>query len=70
MNNYYQAEMSYLTQPEMSAKAESRIEKMEALKDMIYDLENELDALYENGICDDDKEWELEELRDQLSMMA
>ena len=70
MNNYYQAEMNYLTQPELSAKEESRIEKMEALKDMIYDLENELDALYEDGICDEDKEWELEELKNSLSMMA
>ncbi len=46
------------------------LQAVEELKDMIYSLENELDELYEAGITDDDKEWELEELKERLSSMA
>lgn len=69
-SNYYQAEKRYLTPSDMDSKTEQHFQAVEELKDMIYSLENELDELYEAGITDDDKEWELEELKDRLSAMA
>lgn len=69
-SSYYEAEKRYLTPSEMDSKTEQHLQAVEELKDMIYSLENELDELYEAGIIDDDKEWELEELKDRLSSMA
>lgn len=69
-NSYYEAEKRYLTPSEMDSKTERHLQAVEELKDMIYSLENELDELYEAGITDDDKEWELEELKERLSSMA
>lgn len=69
-SNYYQAEKRYLTPSAMDSKAEQHFQAVEELKGMIYNLENELDELYEAGITDDDKEWELEELKDRLSATA
>lgn len=69
-NSYYEAEKKYLTPSEMDSKTEQHLQTVEELKDMIYSLENELDELYEAGITDDDKEWELEELKERLSSMA
>ena len=69
-NSYYQAEKRYLTPSDMDIKAEQHFQAVEELKGMIYNLENELDELYEAGITDDDKEWELEEIKDRLSSMA
>ena len=51
----------------MDSKTEQHLQAVEELKDMIYSLENELDELYEAGIIDDDKEWELEELKERLT---
>lgn len=69
-SSYYEAEKRYLTPAEMNSKAEQHLQAVEELKDMIYSLENELDELYEAGIADDEKEWELEELKERLSSMA
>ena len=69
-SSYYEAEKRYLTPSEMDSKTEQHLKAVEELKDMIYSLENELDELYEAGITDDDKEWELEELKERLSSMA
>ncbi len=69
-SSYYEAEKRYLTPSEMDSKTEQHLQTVEELKDMIYSLENELDELYEAGIIDDDKEWELEELKERLTSMA
>lgn len=69
-SSYYEAEKRYLTPAEMDSKTEQHLQAVEELKDMIYSLENELDELYEAGIADDEKEWELEELKERLSSMA
>ncbi len=69
-SSYYEAEKKYLTPSEMDSKTEQHLQTVEELKDMIYSLENELDELYEADITDDEKEWELEELKDRLSSMA
>lgn len=69
-SSYYEAEKRYLTPAEMDSKTEQHLQTVEELKDMICSLENELDELYEAGITDDEKEWELEELKERLLSMA
>lgn len=60
-NTYFKAEQNYLT-PVDSVEQDSK----ESLKDMIYELENALDVLYEAGEAAEDMEAELEELKIQL----
>lgn len=60
-NAYFKAEQNYLT-PVDSIEQDNT----ESLKDMIYELENALDVLYEAGEAAEDMEAELEELKIRL----
>lgn len=68
-STYYQAEKRYLTPVETDSKAEKQFQEMGEVKNMIRDLENVLDEMYEEGQTDDDMEWQLEELQYRLQEM-